>query len=129
VRWLVDAMNVIGSRPDGWWRDRQAAMERLVGATELWAGEHTDDVTVVFEHPPEPPIVSERIEVAHAPAARADAADDEIVRLVGAADDPDAITVVTTDRRLTARVKAIGARVEPASEFRRRLGPLDPPHR
>ncbi len=31
VRWIVDGMNVIGSRPDGWWRDRAAARRRLVG--------------------------------------------------------------------------------------------------
>ena len=28
-RWLVDGMNLIGSRPDGWWRDREAAWKRL----------------------------------------------------------------------------------------------------
>jgi hypothetical protein len=27
---VVDAANVIGSRPDGWWRDRQAAARRLI---------------------------------------------------------------------------------------------------
>src|ERR1700685_627690 len=30
VRWLVDGMNVIGTRPDGWWRDRHRAMVNLV---------------------------------------------------------------------------------------------------
>jgi len=30
VRWLIDASNVIGSRPDGWWRDRAGAAERLL---------------------------------------------------------------------------------------------------
>ena len=30
TRWIVDGMNVIGSRPDGWWRDRRGAMRRLV---------------------------------------------------------------------------------------------------
>jgi len=30
VRWFVDGMNVIGSRPDAWWRDRDRAMLRLV---------------------------------------------------------------------------------------------------
>ena len=30
MRWYVDAMNVIGSRPDGWWRDREGAIRRLV---------------------------------------------------------------------------------------------------
>ncbi|MBM3141325.1 MAG: NTP pyrophosphohydrolase, partial [Chloroflexi bacterium] len=31
-RLIVDAMNVIGSRPDGWWRDRPGAARRLVRA-------------------------------------------------------------------------------------------------
>ena len=30
TRWLVDGMNVIGSRPTGWWRDRPRAMRELV---------------------------------------------------------------------------------------------------
>jgi rRNA-processing protein FCF1 len=30
ARWLVDGNNVMGSRPDGWWRDRRAAMQRVV---------------------------------------------------------------------------------------------------
>ena len=37
VRWLVDGMNVIGTRPDAWWRDRHAAMVRLVDLLERWA--------------------------------------------------------------------------------------------
>ena len=37
MRWLVDGMNVIGTRPDGWWRDRDAAMLRLVDLLERWA--------------------------------------------------------------------------------------------
>ena len=28
---VVDAANVVGSRPDGWWRDRAGATERLLG--------------------------------------------------------------------------------------------------
>jgi uncharacterized protein YaiI (UPF0178 family) len=120
--WMVDAMNVIGSRPDGWWKDRDAAMARLVGELELWAESHDDEVTVVFDRAPRPPIVSEVIEVAHARRRGADAADDEIVRRLGAADDPDSWTVVTSDKRLAGRVKAIGAAVEPAGGFLRRLG-------
>ena len=34
---VVDAMNVIGSRPDGWWRDRAGAIERLVDRVDRWA--------------------------------------------------------------------------------------------
>ena len=119
--WLIDAMNVIGSRPDGWWKDRDAAMARLVGELELWAEDHGDDVTVVFERQPRPPIVSELIEVAHARRSGADAGDDEIVRRLKAADDPEDLTVVTSDKRLAGRAKAIGASVESAGAFLKRL--------
>jgi len=47
--WIVDAMNVIGSRPDGWWRNRQAAMVALVHDLERWAATQRQQVTVVFE--------------------------------------------------------------------------------
>ena len=54
MRWLVDGMNVIGTRPDGWWRDRDAAMLRLVDLLERWAAAEGEDVMVVFERPPSP---------------------------------------------------------------------------
>jgi predicted RNA-binding protein with PIN domain len=120
VRLFVDAMNVIGSRPDGWWRDRHGAMERLVAQLEdLAAG--GEEITVFFERQPEPAIESESVEVAHAPVAIPNAADDEIVRRLAVEPSATEITVVTSDRRLAARARAIGARVEGASEFRRRL--------
>ena len=89
---------------------------------ELWAESHEDDVTVVFERPPSPPIVSELVEVAHAARRGADAGDDEIVRRLKAADDPDQCTVVTSDKRLAGRAKAIGAGVVSSGELLRRLG-------
>ena len=49
MRWIVDGMNVIGTRPDGWWRDRDAAMARLVNELESYAAATGDDITVVFE--------------------------------------------------------------------------------
>jgi hypothetical protein len=48
MRW-IDGMNVIGTRPDGWWRDRHGAMTKLVDQLEHWAGAGQQDVTVVFE--------------------------------------------------------------------------------
>ncbi len=42
-RLVVDGMNVIGSRPDGWWRDRAAAARRLVGRLEALAEASGDD--------------------------------------------------------------------------------------
>ena len=121
MRWLVDGMNVIGSRPDGWWRDRQGAMERLVAALERFAEASGDEVAVVFERPPQPPIAAERVEVAHAPRAAANAGDEEIVRRLAAAADPASIRVVTSDRALASRALAAGAEVEPAAAFRARL--------
>ena len=114
-------MNVIGTRPDGWWKDRHAAMVRLVGLLERWAAGESDDVTVIFEHPPSPPIRSPLVEVAHAPRARAHAADDEIVRRIERARQPSEFRVVTSDRWLADTVRAQGATVEPAESFRSRL--------
>jgi uncharacterized protein YaiI (UPF0178 family) len=122
VRWIVDAMNVIGSRPDGWWKDRRRAMLALVDRLERWAAPG-DDVTVVFERPPSPPIQSPRIMVAHAPKAHANSADDEIVRLVQADDRPQEIRVVTSDSALADRVRAAGASVYRAESFRNLIDP------
>jgi predicted RNA-binding protein with PIN domain len=121
VRWLIDGMNVIGSRPDGWWRDRDAAMARLVDLLERWVADSGEDVTVVFERPPSPPIRSTMIEVTHAPRPRANSADDEIVRRLAADERPEHVWVVTSDRLLADRARAAGAVVEGADSFRRRL--------
>lgn len=121
MRWLVDGMNVIGTRPDGWWRDRDGAMLRLVKQLEAWAAHEGEDVTVVFERPPSPPIRSTVIEVAHAPRPRADAADDEIIRRLQAEPEPARVRVVTSDRWLADRAWAAGASVEGADSFRIRI--------
>ena len=117
MRWLIDGMNVIGTRPDAWWRDRHAAMTRLVDMLERWSAQSGADITVVFEKPPSP-IRSTVIVIAHAPRPRADSADDEIIRLLRVDGDPGAVRVVTSDRWLADRAYAAGASVEPAGPFR-----------
>ena len=121
MRWLIDGMNVIGTRPDGWWRDRDGAMLRLVKLIEDWAAAENEDVTVVFERKPSPPIRSTVIEVSHAPRPKADAADDEIIRRLRADPEPGRIRVVTSDRWLADRAWAAGASVEGADAFRSRI--------
>jgi predicted RNA-binding protein with PIN domain len=121
VHWFIDGMNVIGSRPDAWWRDRDAAMARLVDLLERWVADTGEDVTVVFERPPSPPLRSTVIEVTHAPRRGANAADDEIVRRLAAEAQPEQVWVVTSDRLLADRARAGGAVVEGADSFRRRL--------
>jgi predicted RNA-binding protein with PIN domain len=121
MRWLVDGMNVIGTRPDNWWRDRDAAMHRLVDELERWVAVTGEDVTVVFERQPSPPIRSTVIEVAHAPRRKRDAGDDEIVRRLRADPNPAAVRVVTSDRVLAERAESAGASVEGSMSFRGRL--------
>lgn len=116
-------MNVIGSRPDGWWRDRRGAMARLVDALERWARAEGVDVTVVFERPLRPALTSNAVTVANAPAAAANSADDEIVRLVRSAAHPEDIVVATSDRALAERVRAAGAATYPAERLRNDIDP------
>jgi len=122
MRWLVDGMNVVGTRPDGWWRDRHAAMVRLVGELESWAAAGGEQVTVVFEQRPNPPIRSSVVEVAHAPRPGPNSADAEIARRVAGDPRPHEIRVVTSDHWLTEQVRAAGATVQGSDSFRRALG-------
>lgn len=125
VRWIVDAMNVIGTLPDCWWKDRRGAMVRLVDKLERWASTEGNDVTVVFERPPSPPIRSSVIAIAYAPRAFPDSADDEIVRLVQADPEPQEICVVTSDSALTDRVQEVGALAYSAARFRKHIDSID----
>jgi predicted RNA-binding protein with PIN domain len=101
---LVDGNNVMGSRPDGWWRDRAAGMRRVVARLEALGRE---DVVVVFDGPPRPGVASGTVAVVFAPDA-----DDELARRAAAAGAR--ATVVTSDRGLRARVERTGAFVRGA---------------
>ena len=119
-------MNVIGSRPDGWWKDRRGAMIRLVSQLETFVQVDGHRVTVVFEQPTAPPIRSALVEIREAARAGPNSADDEIVRLVCGDEWPQRITVVTSDGALAGRVRNAGAAVHAAAAFRNRI---DPPRR
>lgn len=116
-------MNVIGSRPDGWWRNRHRAMVTLVDRLERWALRDGVDVTVVFERPPSPPIESTVVTVAHASAAAPNSADHEIVRMVTSDPHPEQIRVATSDRDLADRVRSAQAAVFPAERLRDLIDP------
>ena len=51
MRWMVDASNVIGTQPDGWWRDRDGATRRLLDDLRAFA-DGGEDVTVVLDAGP-----------------------------------------------------------------------------
>ena len=100
TRWLIDGMNVIGSRPDGWWRDRKGAQRRLVDELGSFFAAKGDQVTVVFdgrEHPIDP---KPGVEVLFASARGRDAADHDIAALAQGDADPRELTVVTSDADL-----------------------------
>ncbi len=117
-------MNVIGSRPDGWWRDRERAIARLVGQVDRWAEGGDERVTVMLEHEPRREVVGERVEIAWAPDRGADAADREILRRLPGWLAEDEVVVVTSDRDLRAKARAAGADVTPSRPFRAELDSL-----
>lgn len=124
TRWLIDASNVIGSRPDGWWRDREGAARRLLDELRELAAAG-DDVTVVLDAgPAEWAGREDTFEVAIAPRRGRNAADDEIARRLDADPDAASVRVVTSDADLAARARARGAQVEGAGTFRRKLDRL-----
>ena len=118
---VVDGANVVGSRPDGWWRDRPAAAQRLLaGLIRLSTtgsaapeGQHSGqaDLVLVLEGGARAAAeagVVDGVRIVHAPGS----GDDEIVAVVaaaGAADTTRPITVITADRGLRERVESQGA--------------------
>ena len=118
---VIDAMNVIGSRPDGWWRDRPAAIERLAARLDRRAEETRERLTVVLEQPPSRPLRVEQIEMTWASQPGPNSADNEIVRHLDGWLAQGEVTVVTSDRDLAERVRSLGAKVEPVAAFGARL--------
>lgn len=107
---IVDGANVVGSRPDGWWRDRPGAASRLherLSATDVGA----DEVVLVLEGDARrgPPAGEQgHVRTVHATASGDDAIVDEVIRQV-ALGDGRGVIVVTADRMLRDRVEASGA--------------------
>ena len=121
---MVDGMNVIGSRPDGWWRDRAGARRRLVAELAGLAASG-DEVTVVFDGRPgageEAAAEAVGVTARFAPGGP-NAADHAIAALVSTLAEPGEVTVVTSDAALADAVRGHGARVEGVTAFRARLG-------
>ncbi|MGW4031134.1 NTP pyrophosphohydrolase [Streptomyces sp. NPDC004838] len=107
---IVDGANVVGSVPDGWWRDRRGAAERLRDRLVRYAEEGVPGVP----GPLEIVLVVEGAArgVASVPGVRVEEAagsgDDRIAALAAVALDRTCV-VVTADRELRRRVTDAGA--------------------
>jgi hypothetical protein len=107
---LVDAANVVGARPDGWWRDRAGATERLLGrlavarpALTVPESGPVTDVVVVVEGRARDVAGPEGIEVVRAEGS---GDDDVVARAAEVARTGTPLLVVTADRGLRARLPA-----------------------
>ena len=110
---IRDGNNVMGSRPDGWWRDRAKAARRLVSEITPLALGHGGVWTIVFDGqaPPGMPSSPERLTVLHTGHGRRNGADDRIVELVRALPRRATSLVYTSDAELRDRVHMLGAQV------------------
>lgn len=126
LRIVVDAANVVGSRPDGWWRDRAGAAGRLLDSIESLAGcglAGTDlpeglDLLPLTRRWPSWVVV---VEGAARTAADHPRAGVRVLAAPGSGDDtvvdavrdaaPDPVLAVTADRALAVRCEALGASV------------------
>jgi hypothetical protein len=145
---VVDAANVVGSRPDGWWRDRAGAARRLAGSIVAVLVSRPEDLVELLDGTApssasagtagQDPALQVHLVVEGAAgkvddlpthplldAVRAPVdGDSAIVALVGelVAANPDSrVLVVTADRELRERVRAAGAEVTGPGAFRAAL--------
>jgi hypothetical protein len=108
---LIDAANVIGSRPTGWWRDRAGAarafVDRLRAAVD--SGRIAQPVVVVLEGKAREGVqggVAAGLSILHAPGS----GDDMLIDVAAQASD-QVVTLVTADRELRRRAEVAGAYV------------------
>ncbi|UED87067.1 NTP pyrophosphohydrolase [Streptomyces profundus] len=120
---LVDGANVVGSVPDGWWRDRRGAAERL--RDRLRGYPEAVEVVLVVE--------GAARGVASVPGVRVESApgsgDDLMVELVRAEASGRPCLVVTADRELRERVRALGAETLGPRQLLERVSNISPEER
>jgi hypothetical protein len=134
---VVDAANVVGSRPDGWWRDRPGAARKLAGRVVAVLVARPEDLAEMLDGRVPTSVATSGSDVAQAAvrvhlvlegaASRVEDlpthpllavvhapedGDSAIAALVGElAGGADRVLVVTADRALRERVRAAGGEV------------------
>ncbi len=122
---VVDGNNVIGSVPDGWWRDPPAAVRRLLPRLVCYQRRTGHGVVLVLDvaQPDLPEGHHDGVEIRYARRSGRNAADDRILDLL---DDFDgaSVAVVSSDQALARSAAQRGANVGGAGAFLRRLDDL-----
>jgi predicted RNA-binding protein with PIN domain len=124
---VVDAMNVIGSRPNGWWRDRGRAIRRFVESLQLLAAADELALIVVIDGRPLPDLPEGdhgSVQVLYASRRGPNAADDRIIELIQASPNPTSLEVVTSDRALSQRSRDLAATVSKPTSLLEKLDAL-----
>jgi predicted RNA-binding protein with PIN domain len=106
---VVDGANVVGSRPDGWWRDRAGAAARLHGRLAV-ADTSYDEIVLVLEGQAKAGVPRGRdghLLTVHAPKD----GDASIIKEAASAQEQgNDVVVITADRALAQRVESLGCR-------------------
>lgn len=105
---VVDAANVVGSRPDGWWKDRAGAARRLHESL-LVADTAYDEIVLVLEGQAKGGVRAGRDGHVRTVHATKDGDATIVAEAQRAAERGDRVVVVTADRFLQARVGGVGA--------------------
>ena len=129
---LVDAANVVGSTPDGWWKDRPGATERLLARLAALSDVPAGDLGLGLDvwQPVFAVVVEGQardVEAGPWPVFRAEGSgDDEIVlRAEQLIAEGSRVFAVTSDRELRRRLEQLGAEVRGATWLRDRLPTAD----
>jgi predicted RNA-binding protein with PIN domain len=105
---VVDGANVVGSRPDGWWKDRAGAARRLHDSLVV-ADVPQDEVVLVLEGAAKGGVRAGRDAHLRTVHAARDGDSAIVAEARAAIERGDRVTVVTADRMLQARVQGLGA--------------------
>lgn len=123
-------MNVIGSRPNGWWRDRDRAVRSFVARLQQLTVADDLDLTVAIDGTPLaglPEGSNEGVELLYAVKRGPNAADDRIIAFIEGHEAPGSLSLITADRNLTERAEALGATVGKPGMLLERLDELEEP--
>lgn len=106
---VVDGANVVGSRPDGWWRDRAGAAARLHGRLAV-ADTSYDEIVLVLEGQAKVGVPRGRDGHLRTVHASKDGDASIIKEAAAAREQGHDVVVITADRALAQRVESVGCR-------------------